>query len=74
MRKRLSMVSFLMERIFWSTPNGVLTAHTEWLPGMRLRHSVPPVQYILRIVRVGGHPAVVAWWQSTGSSRQTDMS
>ena len=24
----------------------VLTAHTEWLPGVRLRHSVPPVQYI----------------------------
>ena len=21
-------------------------AHTEWLPGVRLRHSVPPVQYI----------------------------
>ena len=20
-------------------PNGVLTAHTEWLPGVRLRHS-----------------------------------
>ena len=32
--------------MFWSTPNGVLTAHTEWLPGVQLRHSVPPVQYI----------------------------
>ena len=41
-----SMGSFLMERIFRSTPNGALTAHTEWLPGVRLRHSVPPVQYI----------------------------
>ena len=27
-----------MERIFRSTPNGVLMAHTEWLPGVRLRH------------------------------------
>ena len=39
-RKLLSMGSFLMERIFRSTPNRVLTAHTEWLLGMRLRHSV----------------------------------
>ena len=30
---------FLMERIFRSTPNGVLTAHTEWLPGVQLRHQ-----------------------------------
>ena len=29
-----------MERIFRSTPNKVLTAHTEWLPGVRLKHSV----------------------------------
>ena len=33
--KPLSMGSFLMERIFRSTPNGVLTAHTEWLPGVQ---------------------------------------
>ena len=45
-RKLLSMSSFLMERIFRLTPNGVLTAHTGWLPGVRLRHSVPPVQYM----------------------------
>ena len=32
--KPLSMGSVLMERIFRSTPNGVLTAHTEWLPGV----------------------------------------
>ena len=32
------MGPFLMERIFKLTPNGVLTAHTEWLPGVRLRH------------------------------------
>ena len=42
---QISMGSFLMERIFRSTPNGVLTAHAEWLPGVRLRHSVQPVQY-----------------------------
>ena len=33
-----SMGSFLLETIFWSTPNGVLMAHTEWLPGVQLRH------------------------------------
>ena len=64
------MVSLLMERIFRLTPNG-LTAHTEWLlgvrlswhlacagsalPGMQLSISVTPVQYILR---VGGCPVV----------------
>ena len=30
-----------MVRIFQSISNGVLTAHTEWLPGVQLRHSVP---------------------------------
>ena len=29
-------------------------AHTEWLPGVQLSHSVPPVQYLERIVRVSG--------------------
>ena len=33
-------------------------------------HSVPSVQYIQRIVRVGGCPAVMAQWQSTGGSSQ----
>ena len=47
-RKPLSMCSFLMNRIFQSTINRVLTAHTEWLPGVPLRHSVPPVQYTYR--------------------------
>ena len=28
---------------FQSTPNGVLTAHTEWLQGVQLKHSVPPM-------------------------------
>ena len=41
-----------------------------WGAGVRLRHSVPPVQYIYRIVRVSGHPAVVGQWQSTGGSNQ----
>ena len=31
---------------------------------------IPPVQYTYRIVRVGGHPAVVAQCQSTGGSSQ----
>ena len=35
-RGRIFRGSFLMERIFRSTPNGVLTAHTEWLPDVRL--------------------------------------
>ena len=40
--KTLSMGSFLMKRIFQLTPNGVLMAHTEWLPSVWVRHSVPP--------------------------------
>ena len=36
--KPLSMGSLLMKRIFRSTPNGVLMAHAEWLPGVWLRH------------------------------------
>ena len=28
-------LSLLMERIFWSTP---MTTHTEWLPGVQLKH------------------------------------
>ena len=50
--------------------NGVLTGLSEWLPGVRLRHSVPLVQYIQRIVRAGGCPSVVAQWQNTGGSSQ----
>ena len=69
-RKALSMSSFLMERIFWSPPNGILTAYTEWLPGVWLRHSVSPVQYIQRIVTVSACPAVMARWQNTGSCSQ----
>ena len=31
-RKPLRMGTFMIERIFQSTPNGILMAHTEWLP------------------------------------------
>ena len=61
------MGSFLMERILRSTPNGVLKAHTEWLPGVQLRPLVPLAQYILKIARAGGCLAVVAQWQSTAA-------
>ena len=37
---KLKVGSLLMERIFWSTPNGVLMARAEWLPGVWPRHSV----------------------------------
>ena len=37
LRKPLGMGSLLVKRI----PNGVLTAHTEWLPGVQLRHFSP---------------------------------
>ena len=36
------------------------------LPGVR----VPPVQYMQKIVRAGGCPAVVAQWQSTSGLSQ----
>ena len=42
-RKPFSIDSFLLERIFRSIPR-VLMAHTKWLPGVWLRHSLPPVQ------------------------------
>ena len=46
------------------------------LPGVRLRHEL---QYHLcsiyrsRVVRVGGRPAVVAQWQSTGCTSQVSL-
>ena len=45
--------------IFRSTP-------TEWLPDVQLKYSVPPVQYIQKILRAGGCLAVIAQWWSTG--------
>ena len=56
--KPLSMGSFLMERIFRSTPNEVLTAHTEWLPGVRLRHSCISTTCAVHIEDCEG------WWLS----------
>ena len=38
----------------WRDATYLMTC-TEWLPGVRLRHSVPPVQYIERIVSAGEH-------------------
>ena len=55
-RKPLSMGSFLMERIFRSTPNRVLTAHAQWLPGVWLRH-----QYHLCSTYRGLWGLVVVW-------------
>ena len=69
MRKTLKMGSFLTKRIFRSTPYRVLTAHTEWLPGVRLSQYHLCSKY-RGIVRDGGCPAVVAQWQSTGGSSQ----
>ena len=63
----IRMGSFLMERFFWSIPNGNLTAHAEWLPGVQLKHSVPPVQYLycegwwLSCLRCCG--SVAEYWQ-----------
>ena len=54
------MGSFLMERIFKLTPNGVLTAHTEWLPGVRLRHFSTICAVYIKIVGVGGCLVVIA--------------
>ena len=61
-----------MERIFWLTPNGVLTAHTECLLGVKLRHSIAPVQYIYIYKWSWGLVVVqfIAQWQSTGGSSQ----
>ena len=39
-RKTLGIGSPLIEIIFWSTPNGVLTAHAEWLPGVWLMQFI----------------------------------
>ena len=35
------MLNLSLRSIFQSTPHGVLTAHTEWLPGVQLRHFSP---------------------------------
>ena len=40
---------YLMERIFRSTPNGVLMVLTEWLPGVGPKHSVSHILFIVAI-------------------------
>ena len=65
-RKPLSMGSFLMERIFWSTPDRVLTV--QWLPGVRLKHSCHLCRTFWGLW--GWWLVVVAQWQTTGGSNQ----
>ena len=65
------MGSLLMKTIFRSTPNGVLMAHNEWLPGVRLRHFSPTCAvHIEDIVGAGDFPVVIAQWQSTRCTSQ----
>ena len=65
------MGSLLMERIFRSTPNGVLTAHTEWLPGVATEAFQSHLCSTYRgLWGAGGCPVVVAQWQSTGCTSQ----
>ena len=56
-----------MGRIFRSTHNGVLTAHTKWLPGVRLRHfSTTCAVYIEDCEGwwlSGCHSSVAEYWQ-----------
>ena len=57
----LSLGSLLMERIFQSTPNTVLMVHTEWLPGVWLRHfSTTCAVHIKEDCGAGGCLVVVA--------------
>ena len=48
----------------------VLTAHTEWLPGVQLRHFSPTYAVHIEDCGAGGCPVVVAQWQSTGFTSQ----
>ena len=66
------MGSFLIDgENFRSTPNGVLRTHAEWLPRcVTEAFSTTCAVHIERVVRIGGHPAIVAQWQSTGGSSQ----
>ena len=61
-----------MERIFQSTPNGVLMAHSEWLPGVRL-HEAFSTTYAVHIEDFEGWYsclAVVAQWQSSALQKK----
>ena len=67
----LSMGSLLMERIFRSTPNGVLMTHIEWLPGVASEAFQSHLCSTYRgLCGAGGCPVVVAQWQSTGCTSQ----
>ena len=59
----------LMQRAFLTTPNIVLMAHSECLPGVLLKYLAPPVQYMETIVRVGDCPGSQFTSQSTGSMK-----
>ena len=67
------MGSLLMEKNFRSPPNGVLTAHTEWLPDVRLRHLSTTCAEYIKDCGAGDCPVVVAWWQSTGCTSQVSL-
>ena len=55
----------LMKKIFWSSPNGVLTSYTE----VPARGAAEAFQSHLcstqKIVGVGGCVVIIAWWQNT---------
>ena len=55
-----------MERILRLISHGVLTAHTEWLLGGDRGTSVPPVQYVQKIVKAGScsFPGLPVFWSS----------
>ena len=67
------MGSLLMEKNFRSLPNGVLTAHTEWLPDVRLRELSTTCAEYMKDCGAGGCLVVVARWQSTGYTSQVSL-
>ena len=54
------MCSFLMERIFQSTPNGVLIARTEWLLSVQMRYFITTSA----VQTYGGLQGLVVVWLS----------
>ena len=58
-------------RYGWTTLARVLMAHTEWLPGVWLRHFCTTLAlHIEDCDGVGGCPVVIAQWQSTDCTSQ----
>ena len=59
---------------FWLTPNWALTAHARWLPGVWLRYFSTTCAVHIEDCEgwtpEGGCPAVIAQWQSAGSTSQ----